>query len=286
MGSSFDSQAATYDQRAGLPAGVDRAVAQAVLELAEVQPGDVVVEVGVGTGQIGQWFAHESVHYVGYDLSPGMLHRFQRRLDRWGETCILLAADGNQDWPFRDATARVIFSSRSIHLLHLEHVVAETLRVAHPRGSLFLVGRVQRPATSLQTQMQHQLQHLLRHYGLPAGGGEQYQQRLLAYCCQCGAEALLPVVVAQWRVASTPGDAIAAWRDKPGLSGLDPPAALKHAILTDLASWAEATFGGLERQVESDVAYALQGVRLRYTAQRQSPTCVSSHVPLESDGLH
>jgi len=268
MGRSFDSQAATYDQRAGLPARVGCAVARAVLGLAEAQPGDVVVEVGAGTGQIGQWFAHESVRYVGCDLSPGMLYRFRRRLDRWGETRTLLVADGNQGWPCRDATARVIFSSRAIHLLHLEHVVAETLRVAHPRGALLLVGRVQRPTTSLQSQMQYQLQRLLRHYGLPAGTGEQYQQRLMAHCCQCGAEALIPVVVARWRVASTPGDAIAAWRDKPGLSGLDPPAALKHAILTELASWAEATFGGLERQVESEVAYALQGVRLRYTAQR------------------
>ena len=42
MDSPFDSQAATFDQRAGLSEGVGYTVAQAVLELAEVQPGDVV----------------------------------------------------------------------------------------------------------------------------------------------------------------------------------------------------------------------------------------------------
>jgi SAM-dependent methyltransferase len=263
MDSPFDSQAATFDQRAGLPDGVGCAVALTVLRLAEVQPRDVVLEVGPGTGQIGQWLAYETVRYVGYDLSAEMLTRFRQRLDRWDATRTVLVADGNQGWPCRDATARVIFSSRAIHLLDPEHVVAEALRVAHPQGALLLVGRVERPDASLQSQMQHQLHRLLRHHGWPAQAGVPRQQWLLARCCQYGAEALSPVVVARWRVRSTPGEAIAAWQNKPGLSGLEPPTALKHAILTDLASWAEATFGCLVQQVESEVAYTLQGVRLR-----------------------
>jgi len=263
MRNPFDSQAATYDQRVGLPEGIDREVARAVLKLAEVRPGELVVEVGAGTGQIGQWLAQAAVRYVGFDLAPDMLRRFRRRLELWGEARTLLVADGNQPWPLPDATARVIFSSRAVHLLDLEHVVAESFRVARPEGTQLIVGRVQRSTTSLQTQMQHQMHRLLRQHGFRARAGAQHQQRLLACCCQRGAQAVAPVVVARWRAASAPGAAIATWRDKPGLGGLDLPVRIKHAILTELARWAEATFDSLEQQMESEVAYVLQGVWLR-----------------------
>jgi ubiquinone/menaquinone biosynthesis C-methylase UbiE len=266
MGRLFDSQAATYDQRAGLPGQAGREVARAVLELAKVQPGDVVVEVGAGTGQIGQWLAREAVRYVGFDLSPGMLRLFRRRLARWGVARTLLVADGKQGWPFREASVRVIFSSRALHLLPLSHVVAEISRVVWSEGAMLIVGRVQWSSHSLQTQMKQQLHHLLRQHGLPAREGEQHQQRLLACCCQHGAKAIAPLVVARWRMASTPREALANWRNKPGLGGLGPPARLKQAILTDLATWAEATFGDLERQVESEAVYVLQGARFRPVA--------------------
>src|SRR5262245_14918022 len=259
----FDSQAATYDQRVGVPEGIDREVAHAVLGLAEVRPGEIVVEVGAGTGQIGQWLAQAAVYYVGFDLAPDMLRRFRWRLERWGEARTLLVADGNQPWPLPDATARVIFRSRPVHLLDLEHVVAESFRVARPEGTPLIVGRVQRSTTSLQTQMQHQMQRLLRQHGFQARAGAQHQQQLLVCCCQRGAQAVAPVVVARWRVASAPGAAMATWRDKPGLGGLNLPERIKHAILTDLARWAEVTFDNLEQPVESEVAYVLQGVWLR-----------------------
>jgi ubiquinone/menaquinone biosynthesis C-methylase UbiE len=261
MGHRFDSQAATYDQRAGLPGQVGREVAQAVLELAAIQAGDVVVEVGAGTGQIGQWLAQEAVRYVGFDLSPGMLHLFRQRLDCWGAARTLLVADGHQSWPIHDATASVIFSSRAVHLLPLEHVVAESFRVTRPAGATLLVGRLQRSPSSLHAQMKHQLHRLLRQYGLQVREGEQHQQWLLDYWCQCDAKVIAPVVVAQWRVVSTPEEAIAAWRDKPGLGGLDLSARLKNAILAALATWAETTFGGLQQRVESEAAYIINGVK-------------------------
>jgi hypothetical protein len=126
---------------------------------------------------------------------------------------------------------------------------------------MLLVGRVQWSSRSLHTQMKQQVHHLLRQHGLQAYEGEQHQQRLLACCCQYGARTIAPLVVARWRVASMPGEAIATWRNKSGLGGLDLPARIKHAILADLATWAETTFGGLQRQVESEAAYVLQGVQ-------------------------
>lgn len=262
MDSPFDSQADTYDQRVGLPPGIDRAVVQAVLTLTSVQPGEVVVEVGAGTGQIGQWFVQEAVRYVGFDRSQGMLQRFRRRLASPSQTSTLLLADGDQPWPLRPATVRVIFSSRALHQLQLAHVVAETLQVAHPQGAWLLIGRIQRAPHSLQAQMQQQLQRLLRHHGLQPRSGERHQEDLLASYQQRGAEALALLEVARWRVASTPAAMLAAWQGKEGLGGITVSAEVHQTILATLTDWAAATFDGLEKSIESEVAYSLQGVKL------------------------
>jgi len=76
---------------------------------------------------------------------------------------------------------------------------------------------------------------------------------------------MAPLVAARWRVASTLGEAIATWRNKPGLGGLDPSPRLKEVILTELATWAKGTFGDLERQIESEAAYVLHGVALAFS---------------------
>ena len=126
----FDSQADTYDQRVGFCETDCRLIARAVLSLAGVHPGDVVVEVGARTGQIGRWLACEGLRYVGFDLSQGMPVAFRRRVDPPRGSWALFQADGNRPWPIADAAAQVIFSSRAIHLLALDHVVHEVFRVA------------------------------------------------------------------------------------------------------------------------------------------------------------
>jgi hypothetical protein len=50
---------------------------------------------------------------------------------------------------------------------------------------------------------------------------------------------------------------------KPGLGGIDPPPDVKRAVLDDLCRWATVTFSDIQREVASEEAYVLQGVRLR-----------------------
>ena len=80
----FDCQADTYDQRVGLPHVVCREIVGAVLAIARVQPGDLIMEVGAGTGAIGKWFVQSAVQYVGFDLSQAMLEIFRMHLDSKG----------------------------------------------------------------------------------------------------------------------------------------------------------------------------------------------------------
>jgi hypothetical protein len=192
-----------------------------------------------------------------------MLTAFQRRLSSASQRPLLLQADGDAPWPLAEATVRVIFSSRALHLLDPAHVVNETCRIARPDGASLIMGRIRRPADSLSTTMQQTMQRVLRQHGFSGHDGEAHQRQLLATFQQRGAMVLDPVIVVRWTVMRTPGQSIEDWQSKPGLAGLDVPPVVKGAILDELRRWAHSTFGDLAREVTSEEAYVLQGIRLR-----------------------
>src|SRR5262245_40237061 len=171
----FDMQVETYDQRVGLPEQDCQAVVRAVLALAQTQPHDLLLEMGAGTGMIGTWFARLPLRYVGLDLSRGMLTAFPQRLAVDSGMPLLLQADGNAPWPLADATVRLIFSSRALHLLDVPHVVQESMRVVRPDGAI-IMGRVQRQDDSVATMMQRAMLRLLRQHGFHGRRGEPHQR--------------------------------------------------------------------------------------------------------------
>jgi hypothetical protein len=66
----FDGQAGLFERRAGLPEDCCRAVAKKVIEIGEAKSGDLIVEIGSGTGQIGQWF-EAPLRYAGSTCPRG-----------------------------------------------------------------------------------------------------------------------------------------------------------------------------------------------------------------------
>src|SRR4030095_15695774 len=101
---SFDEQAGSFDRRAGLPESVCDSVARELGQFAPLAPGDVVLEVGVGTGQIGLALCQLPVCYVGFDASAAMLDVFKRRHRESGRAVWLIQADGNNRWPANDGS--------------------------------------------------------------------------------------------------------------------------------------------------------------------------------------
>lgn len=252
----FDHQAATFDERAGLPAIYCRDIARAALKIADVSAGELVVELGPGTGQIGRWLGAPA-HYLGLDLSAGMLGEFRERLGEAAGERALVRADANISWPLSDGAARLVFSSRAAHLLNHEHVAREMFRVASPSGATLIVGRVKRDPQSMRACMARGMNERLRERGFEGRGGEKQNRRLFEACHRRGAKILEPLTVARWNSSASPGQSIESWRSLKSLGGVQVPSQARAEILAELESWAREAFGGLDEQFESEETYVL-----------------------------
>jgi len=262
----FDGQAAQFDRRVGLPESDCRAIAAAVIALAGAGEGDRVLEIGAGTGMIGRWFLEHPVRYVGLDRSRGMLEVFRRRpgAGRAG----LVQADGARPWPLPAGAARVIFSSRAMHLLPLAHVVEEVRRVGTASG-VCLLGWVEREPESVKARMSREMQRLVRERGFaPRTAGSR---RFLAACRERGAAELPRTAVARWPARHSPRQSLDSWRGKLGLGGLVLPPGVQESVLDELEAWARRTFGDLDAESSAEETYVLDGVRLGSTAAGEDP---------------
>ena len=262
----FDGQAAQFDRRVGLPESDCRAIAAAVIALAGAGEGDRVLEIGAGTGMIGRWFLEHPVRYVGLDRSRGMLEVFRRRpgAGRAG----LVQADGALPWPLPAGAARVIFSSRAMHLLPLAHVVEEVRRVGTASG-VCLLGWVERDPESVKARMSREMQRLVRERGFtPRTAGSR---RFLAACRERGAAELPRTAVARWPARHSPRQSLDSWRGKLGLGGLVLPPGVQESVLDELEAWARRTFGDLDAESSAEETYVLDGVRLGSTAAGEDP---------------
>lgn len=257
----FDDQATAFEQRAGLPAHYCRDIATNIVEIGQVKQGDLILEIGPGTGQIAEWFQQSSA-YVGFDLSGGMLRESQRRLGHTAGNSALVQADANASWPLASGTTRVIFSSRALHLLDNEHVADEVFRVASDEGAHLILGRVQRDRESVRARMSREMLDRLRRHGFEGRRGEQQNQKLVESCCRRGAEDMGIRNVARWRVATSPRQSVESWRCLSGLGGIKVPAQSREEILNEMEAWAEQEFGGLDREIESEETYVLRSLRI------------------------
>lgn len=257
----FDGQAVSFDRRTGLPEECCRAVAGKILEFAEAHAGGLVVEVGCGTGQIGQWLVGPG-RYVGSDLSLNMLGEFRRRLGASRSRPLLIQADANATWPFADGSAGVVFGSRAMHLLGPEHVAAEVSRLAAPGGAVLVLGRVERARGSVRERMAQEMNERLGRRGLQGRRGERRGRKLFEACGRLGAEVLEPVPVASWKVSASPRQSLDSWRGLAGLGGIPVAAETRAEVLDEVEAWAAEEFGGLDGVFEFEETYVLSPVRV------------------------
>ncbi|HET7460980.1 MAG TPA: methyltransferase domain-containing protein [Longimicrobium sp.] len=255
----YDDQAARFDERAGVPPEAADAVARALARLAGLAPGDVLLEVGAGTGSLSLALLDLGVRYVGFDRSAAMLEVFRGRLE--GRSAELHAVDGDARWPVDDGAVALVFASRAIHHLDPAHVAAETVRVLRP-GGVLAVGRVQRPRDSVKAVMRREMRHLLQAGGVAARSAEASAGVVFAALERHGAQRLEPVAAARWTVTHSPAESIAAWEEKAGLAGADVPPEAKARVLARLRELAAERYGDPTAQLPQEEWFEITAARL------------------------
>jgi SAM-dependent methyltransferase len=255
---TFDDQAPRYDERAGLPADVGALVAGSIVRHASAGPGDLVVELGAGTGEIGVHLARLPIRYVGVDSSIPMLHEFREKADDFTPSLIL--ADCNLAWPFGDGAVAVVFASRAIHLLEPQHVVRETLRVVR-RGGFLILGRLLREPDSTRERLRRRRQELLVEAGLNPRNGAAGTRRVIALCQDAGAESLGRQIVAEWTGEISAGEVLAGWESLSRIGSLSINPDLRTRILDEVRRWAQVEIGDIDRAEVFHERYAIDVLR-------------------------
>ena len=257
----FDSQATTFDARAGLPADVAKAIAAAIVEISGAAADDLVFEIGAGTGEIG---AHllPLAGYIGIDRAEGMLDVFRGRLDEsQAARARLVQADADELWPADDRSVTAVFGSRVAHLLDPPHLRRELERVLRP-GGVFLVGRVVRDRDSARGRLRQQRQRVLRDHGVKPRQAEKLTESLLEDLRDSGAAPIEPVDVASWTVTISPAEILEQWSRLTSMGGAELDEPRRDAILGEVRAWAEGELGDLSTPETSTETYRVSGVRI------------------------
>ncbi len=121
--------------------GKERKFRESIVNLAQVQPGEKVLDVGCGTGSLAIAAAAKGGKIHGIDAAPEMIERARRKANKAGmnidfHTGLVEAID------FPDDTFDVVLSSLMVH--HLPDSIkskafSEMHRVLRPGGRLFIV---------------------------------------------------------------------------------------------------------------------------------------------------
>jgi SAM-dependent methyltransferase len=258
----YEDQAASFDQRAGIPADAAQSVADAVATLATAGDERLWLEVGAGTGLLSLPLVDAAPGYVGIDRSPAMLAVFRERLDAAGLDATLHEGDGDDRWPVGDGAAAVVFCARALHHLEPAHVAAETLRVLGGRGGCLILGRVRRPPDSPRSVLRRRMRRLLKAQGRAGRSHDAAADAVFGLLADAGGEGVPDMVAARWTRAHRPADSLEGWAAKDGLAGIEVPERAKARVLTELRTWALARYGDLSVSLPQEESLVLSAVRI------------------------
>lgn len=253
MISTYDALASSFDRHRVLPGGVPEAIRATVLASLHATSRPRLLDLGAGTGRIGEAFVAAGDDYVGVDLSLGMLQKFAQRGGANGDTLRLVQADGER-LPFRDATFDAVMLIQVIGAAQSwQTLVAEAQRILRVRGAL-VIGHLIMPPDGLDAQMKKRLALFLEEMGVQSYHMNRRSdaQYWLSPLPQNGTR----VIAAAWLAKRTPEAFLHRQRTGARFSAL--PHNIKEAALSQLRTWALATFGSLNAEFEEKHYFELR----------------------------
>ena len=134
----FDEKAADYDDDT---TPEYRACVSLVVDHADPDPDDVVVDLGCGTGAVGLRLAADADRVVGRDISEGMMEQARRKAAERGLDDVTVG-EGTFREPNYDGPADVVVSNFAMHHLADEEKRAAVDVVAGMEPRRFVLGDV------------------------------------------------------------------------------------------------------------------------------------------------
>ena len=118
---------------------IDHVPPRDLLDRADIRPGQAVIDVATGTGNIALRAAAAGAHVVGLDLAPALFATARRRAAEYGVTVEWLEGDAEQ-LPFADESFDRVLSVFGVQFAPRHQVVADELaRVCRSGGLIGLV---------------------------------------------------------------------------------------------------------------------------------------------------
>ena len=116
-----------------------------LIEEAELCPGEVVLEVGCGSGVLARWLARRTAgrnHITGVDINPYLLREAKALARQEGLKGAIEFRDGNAEaLPFADSSFDVVMSVTVIEEADADRMLAEMVRVTKPNGRVAVIAR-------------------------------------------------------------------------------------------------------------------------------------------------
>ena len=134
----YDIQSKIYDNTFGRL--VKKRIGKAIAEHVRLEAGQVVLDVGIGTGASLNFYPSDRGRIVGVDLSNGMLEKALDKIDETGRDNATIARANALELPFADDAFDTVFVSHVITVVSDPiKLLAECCRVGKPGAKIVMV---------------------------------------------------------------------------------------------------------------------------------------------------
>lgn len=268
---AFDNAAPDYERVRGFPPGIAEVVASAALELLDGRRR--LLEIGIGTGRIGRPLLAHGVDLTGIDLSANMLAQLNEQLPPNGVRPALVLGDAVR-LPFEAGSFEAVVTVHVFQLIADWQAALSEVRRVLLRGGVFLSGYDWRPADTPGTRLLERWREIVRAHGGPGvEAGTRDFTDLAAAVLESGAGAV-ERQAGDWTARRTLARHLETIEHRTWSGAWQAPEGFFDACLAELAAWATAEYGSLDREFE--VPHRFQWQRFSWPAV--APTSMQSRL--------